>query len=214
MKSLAGIVTLILSIGVCSLNAVSSSDNSTTTTNDKVNSMQSTDSSTKQVNPVVEIQTNMGNIEVELNSDKAPNTVKNFIGYVNSDFYSTTIFHRVIKGFMIQGGGFTKDMSQKKNLAPIAIESNNGLKNDRGTIAMARTGDPNSATSQFFINTKDNSFLNYSAPTPQGYGYAVFGKVVKGMDVVDKIESSKTSTQNYMGDVPVTPVVIEKVTVK
>jgi len=213
MKSLAGIVTLILSIGICGLNAASSSDNSTTN-NDKVNSMQATDSSTKQVNPVVEIQTNMGNIEVELNSGKAPNTVKNFIEYVNSDFYSGTIFHRVIKGFMIQGGGFTKDMSQKKTLSAITIESNNGLKNDRGTIAMARTGDPNSATSQFFINTKDNSFLNYSAPTPQGYGYAVFGKVIKGMDVVDKIESVKTSTQNYMGDVPGTQIVIEKVTIK
>lgn len=212
MKPLAGIVTLILSIGVCSLNAASSSE--TTINNDKVNSMQTTDSSTKQVSPLVEIQTNKGNIEIELNSAKAPNTVKNFIEYVNSDFYSGTIFHRVIKGFMIQGGGFTKDMSQKKTLSPIAIESNNGLKNDRGTIAMARTGDPNSATSQFFINTKDNSFLNYSAPTTQGYGYAVFGKVIKGMDVVDKIEGEKTSTQNYMGDVPVTQVVIEKVTIK
>ena len=213
MKSLTGILTLFLSIGVCSLNAASSSDNSTTN-NDKVNSMQASDSSTKQANPVVEIQTNMGNIEVELNSDKAPNSVKNFLQYVNSNFYDGTIFHRVIKGFMVQGGGFTKDMNQKKTLSPIAIESNNGLKNERGTIAMARTSDPNSATSQFFINTKDNSFLNYSAPTPQGYGYAVFGKVIKGMDVVDKIENVKTSSQNYMGDVPVTQVIIEKVVLK
>lgn len=212
MKSLAGILTLFLSMGVCGLNASSPSD--ATINNDKVNSMQSSDSSTKQANPVVEIQTNMGNIEVELNSEKAPNTVKNFLQYVNSNFYDGTIFHRVIKNFMIQGGGFTKDMSQKKTLSPISIESNNGLKNDKGTIAMARTSDPNSATCQFFINTKDNSFLNYSSPTPQGYGYAVFGKVIKGMDVVDKIESVKTSSQNYMGDVPVEQVVIEKIVLK
>jgi peptidyl-prolyl cis-trans isomerase B (cyclophilin B) len=156
----------------------------------------------------------MGNIEVELDSEKAPNTVKNFLQYVNSNFYDGTIFHRVIKGFMIQGGGFTKDMEQKKTLAPIAIESNNGLKNDRGTIAMARTSDPNSATSQFFINTKDNSFLNYSAPSMQGYGYTVFGKVIKGMDVVDKIESVKTASKGYMGNVPVNHLIIQKISVK
>ncbi len=162
----------------------------------------------------VVIQTNMGNIELELNAEKAPNTVKNFLNYVNSNFYDNTIFHRVIKDFMIQGGGFTADMKQKQTLAPIAIESNNGLKNDRGTIAMARTNDPNSATSQFFINTKNNNFLNYSAPTMQGYGYAVFGKVVKGMDVVDKIESVKTTSKGYMADVPVNTVLIEKIYVK
>jgi len=164
--------------------------------------------------PTVIIQTNMGNIEVELNSEKAPNTVKNFLQYVNSNFYGGTIFHRVIKGFMIQGGGFTKDMEQKKTLTPIAIESNNGLKNDRGTIAMARTSDPNSATSQFFINTKDNSFLNYSVPSMQGYGYTVFGKVIKGMDVVDKIESVKTASKGYMGNVPVNHLIIQKISVK
>ncbi len=213
MKSLIGIIALFLSIGLCSLNASLPSDDSKTT-NDKENSMQSADSSTKQNNPIVEIQTNMGNIEVELNPEKAPNTVKNFLQYVHSGFYDGTVFHRVIKGFMIQGGGFTKDMKQKKTLPPIAIESNNGLKNDIGTIAMARTSDPNSATSQFFINTKDNSFLNYSAPTAQGYGYAVFGKVIKGMDVVEKIENVKTSTQGYMGDVPVNQVIIEKVSLK
>jgi len=163
---------------------------------------------------VVIIQTNMGNIEVELNSGKAPNTAKNFFQYVNNNFYGGTVFHRVIKGFMIQGGGFTKDMERKRTFAPIAIESNNGLKNDRGTIAMARTSDPNSATSQFFINTKNNPALNYSAPTMQGYGYTVFGKVIKGMDVVDKIESVKTASTGYMNDVPVDPVIIEKVSVK
>jgi len=163
---------------------------------------------------IVIIQTNMGNIEVELNSGKAPNTAKNFFQYVNNNFYGGTVFHRVIKGFMIQGGGFTKDMERKKTFAPIAIESNNGLKNDRGTIAMARTSDPNSATSQFFINTRNNPALNYSAPTMQGYGYTVFGKVIKGMDVVDKIESVKTASMGYMNDVPVDPVIIEKVSVK
>ncbi len=168
----------------------------------------------EQVVPQVVIQTNMGNLEFELNSEKAPNTVKNFLQYVNSNYYDGTIFHRVMKGFMIQGGGFTKDMEEKKTLAPIAIESNNGLKNDRGTIAMARTSDPNSATSQFFINTKDNDFLNYSAPTIRGYGYTVFGKVTKGMDVVDKIESVKTASKGYMDDVPVNPVIIERVSVK
>jgi peptidyl-prolyl cis-trans isomerase B (cyclophilin B) len=168
----------------------------------------------EQVVPQVVIQTNMGNIELELNSEKAPNTVKNFLQYVNSNYYEGTIFHRVIKEFMIQGGGFTKDMEQKQTLAPIAIESNNGLKNDRGTIAMARTSDPNSATSEFFINTKGNDFLNYSAPTIQGYGYTVFGKVIKGMDVVYKIESVKTALKGYMGDVPVNPVIIEKIFVK
>ncbi|WP_435548294.1 peptidylprolyl isomerase [Desulfobacterium sp. N47] len=162
----------------------------------------------------VVIQTNFGNIEIELASEKAPNTVKNFLQYVNSNFYSGTVFHRVIKGFMIQGGGFTKDMVQKKTLAPIAIESNNGLQNVRGTIAMARTGDPNSASSQFFINTKDNDFLNYSSPTARGYGYTVFGKVIKGMDVVDKIESVEISSKGFMGDVPVNPVIIEKISVK
>jgi cyclophilin family peptidyl-prolyl cis-trans isomerase len=168
----------------------------------------------EQVVPQAVIQTNMGNIELELNSEKAPNTVKNFLQYVNSNYYDGTICHRVIKGFMIQGGGFTKDMEEKKTLAPIAIESNNGLKNDRGTIAMARTSDPNSATSQFFINTKDNDVLNYSAPTIRGYGYTVFGKVIKGMDVVDKIESVKTASKGYMGDVPVNPVIIEKIYIK
>ena len=164
--------------------------------------------------PQVVIQTNMGNIEVELNPEKAPNTVKNFLRYVDAKFYDATIFHRVMYGFMIQGGGFTKDLDQKKTFDPIAIESQNGLKNDRGTIAMARTGNPNSATSQFFINTRDNEALNYSAPTMRGYGYTVFGKVVQGMDVVDKIEVVNTKTRGDMDDVPVRPVMIEKISVK
>ncbi len=162
----------------------------------------------------VVIKTNVGDIEVELNPEKAPNSVRNFLQYVNANFYDGTIFHRVIRGFMIQGGGFTKEMDQKRTQAPIAIESGNGLKNDRGTVAMARTNDPHSATSQFFINTRDNAFLNYSAPTAQGYGYTVFGKVIKGMEVVDQIESAKTGFQGPMGDVPVTPIIIEKISVK
>jgi len=164
--------------------------------------------------PQIVIQTNMGNIEIELNSEKAPNTVKNFLQYVGSNFYDGTIFHRVIYGFMIQGGGFTKDMEQKKTRDPITIESNNGLKNDRGTIAMARTMDPHSATSQFFINTRNNSPLNYYAPTTRGYGYTVFGKVIKGMDVVDKIELVNTVSKGYMDDVPGHLVIIEKISLK
>jgi cyclophilin family peptidyl-prolyl cis-trans isomerase len=164
--------------------------------------------------PVVVIQTSMGSIEMELNAEKAPNTVKNFLQYVNDQFYDGTIFHRVIYGFMIQGGGFTQDLERKPTREPIAIESNNGLGNDRGTIAMARTGDPNSATSQFFINTRDNYTLNYTAPTMRGYGYTVFGKVISGMDVVDKIETVKTVSQGFLDDVPAKPIIIEKISKK
>jgi len=164
--------------------------------------------------PLVVMQTSMGTIEIELNPEKAPNTVSNFLQYVNSHFYDGTVFHRVIWRFMIQGGGYTKEMELKKTHPPIAIESNNGLKNDKGTVAMARTGDPNSATSQFFINAKDNDFLNYSRSTRQEYGYTVFGRVVQGMDVVNKIESVQTASFMGMNDVPVTPVIIEKVFVK
>ncbi len=164
--------------------------------------------------PVVVIQTSMGNIEVELNTEKAPNTVKNFLQYVNDHFYDGTIFHRVIYGFMIQGGGFSKDMEQKSTREPIASEANNGLKNERGTIAMARTGNPHSATCQFFINTRDNYPLNHTAPTTRGYGYTVFGKITSGMDVVDKIEVVRTQPKGFMDDVPAQPVIIEKISVK
>ena len=138
----------------------------------------------------VTIETSKGSIDVELNSEKAPGTVKNFMSYVDGKFYDGTIFHRVIKNFMVQGGGFTPDMKQKQTNAPIKIESNNGLKNTRGTIAMARTSDPNSATSQFFINHVDNGFLDY--PGQDGYGYTVFGKVTAGQDVVDQIATVAT----------------------
>ncbi|HKJ09626.1 MAG TPA: peptidylprolyl isomerase [Gammaproteobacteria bacterium] len=159
------------------------------------------------------MKTSKGTIVLELYPDKAPETVANFVEYARSGFYDGTIFHRVIPGFMIQGGGFEPDMKQKKTRAPIKNEADNGLSNLTGTIAMARTPDPNSATSQFFINVKDNKFLDYTAPTPQGWGYCVFGKVTEGMDVVHAIEQVPTTTKSGHQDVPVDPVVIEKVTV-
>ena len=159
--------------------------------------------------PRVLIKTSMGDIEVELNGAKAPETVKNFLGYVDDGFYNGTIFHRVIKGFMIQGGGFTQDFQRKSTRAPVKNEAKNGLKNKRGTIAMARTRAPHSATSQFFINHADNNTLDY--PSFDGWGYAVFGKVTRGMDVVDKIASVPTGVKNGMRDVPETAVVIESI---
>lgn len=158
---------------------------------------------------LVILHTNFGDIKLELDKAKAPVTVENFVSYVNDGHYNGTIFHRVIDGFMIQGGGFDKDMKQKSTQKPIKNEANNGLKNDVGTIAMARTQDPHSASAQFFINVKDNDFLNHSAETLQGWGYAVFGKVVDGMDVVNKIKSVKTSNYGGHSDVPVDSVIIE-----
>ena len=159
-------------------------------------------------NPKVVLKTSLGEIVLELYPDKAPISVKNFIDYVDSGLYDGTIFHRVIGNFMIQGGGFDKDLNRKETREPIINEANNGLKNDRGTIAYARTNVINSATSQFFINVVDNHFLDYRDSSQQGYGYAVFGKVVKGMDVVDKIKNVKTGVQKGMQDVPVKPVII------
>ena len=159
----------------------------------------------------VEIETNLGTITLRLDAVRAPVTVKNFTNYAKAGFYDGTIFHRVIDGFMIQGGGFTPDMKQKETHDPIENEAANGLKNDKYTIAMARTSYPHSATSQFFINTTDNDFLNYTMPSPQGWGYAVFGKVVKGTDVVDAIGKVRTSRRGMFSDVPVEDVVIEKV---
>lgn len=157
------------------------------------------------------IETSMGSITVELDDAKAPVTVKNFLDYATSGHYDGTIFHRVIDGFMIQGGGFTKAMDQKPTKAPIKNEAANGLTNKRGTIAMARTMVVDSATSQFFINLVDNDFLNFRAPTPQYYGYAVFGKVTDGMDVVDKIAKVKTGFAGPHQNVPEEPIVIKKV---
>lgn len=159
---------------------------------------------------MIVLHTNLGEIQIELDHKAAPITAANFEKYVKSGHYDGTIFHRVIKGFMIQGGGFTADLEQKPTLEPIENEASNGLKNDRGTIAMARTNDPHSATCQFFINTVDNDFLNFRSKDIQGYGYCVFGKVVKGMDVVDAIEKVKTGTIGFYRDVPKETVVIEK----
>jgi cyclophilin family peptidyl-prolyl cis-trans isomerase len=157
----------------------------------------------------VELKTNRGPIVIELNQAKAPKTVANFLQYVKDGHYNGTVFHRVIDGFMIQGGGFDQDMRQKTTRASIENEAANGLKNDYGTIAMARTPDPYSASAQFFINVKNNDFLNYREPTPQGYGYTVFGKVVSGMDIVDKIAKVPTGNAGPHQNVPREPVVIE-----
>ena len=157
----------------------------------------------------VALNTNFGRIVLELDEVNAPKTSANFVSYVKNGHYNGTIFHRVIPNFMIQGGGFEANMNQKSTKASIENEANNGLKNDVGTIAMARTQDPHSASAQFFINTKKNDFLNHSSKTVQGWGYAVFGKVVEGMDVVTAIEKVRTGNKGYHGDVPVEPVVIE-----
>ncbi|WP_028311395.1 peptidylprolyl isomerase [Derxia gummosa] len=156
------------------------------------------------------LRTNHGDITIELDDEKAPNSSANFIEYVKSGHYDGTIFHRVIDGFMIQGGGFVPGMDQKPTGKPIDNEANNGLKNKKYTLAMARTNDPHSATAQFFINVKDNDFLDFRSPTPQGWGYAVFGKVTEGTDVVDKIKGVKTGTKGYHQDVPLEDVVITK----
>ena len=164
--------------------------------------------------PVVTFETTKGNIEIELYPDKAPQTVENFLAYVKAGQYDGTIFHRVIPDFMIQGGGYTPDMSEKDTRDPIENEAGNGLKNERGTIAMARTGEPHSATAQFFINVKDNAFLDFRSPDPQGFGYAVFGKVVAGMDAVDAIVAVPTTNFGPMGDVPVDTVLIKSAKLK
>lgn len=163
-------------------------------------------------NPRVSLQTSQGTIVIELNAEKAPKTVENFVTYVRDGFYDGTVFHRVINNFMVQGGGFDTSMKQKQTRAPVENEANNGLKNDRYTIAMARTADPHSATAQFFINVADNDFLNFTSPTPNGWGYAVFGKVVEGTEVVDKMKTAKTGNKGFHQDVPVEDIVIEKAT--
>ncbi len=162
-------------------------------------------------NPKIELHIkDHGVITLELDAEKAPKSTANFLAYVESKHYDGTIFHRIIDGFMIQGGGFTPDMKQRDTLEPIENEANNGLKNDKYTIAMARTQDPHSATAQFFINVADNDFLNHTAPSLQGWGYAVFGKVVEGTELVDQLRSVATGRQGFHDDVPVNAVVIEK----
>lgn len=167
---------------------------------------------TMSANPKVKLQTNHGDMLVELNAEKAPKTVENFITYVKDGFFDGTIFHRVINNFMIQGGGFEPGMKQKDTRDNVENEANNGLRNNRYTLAMARTSDPHSATAQFFINVADNDFLNHTAPTSNGWGYAVFGEVIEGTDVVDKIKTVKTGTKGFHQDVPVEDVIIEKAT--
>ena len=165
----------------------------------------------KNEKKIVKLETTMGDITIELNEKAAPVTVKNFLRYVEEGFYDGTIFHRVINNFMIQGGGFTQDMKRKQTHPPIKNEASNGLKNDRGTVAMARTPNPDSATGQFFINHRDNNSLNYTGPSKPGY--AVFGKVIQGMDVVDKIAAMKTTTRRRMQNVPIEPIVINSATI-
>jgi peptidyl-prolyl cis-trans isomerase B (cyclophilin B) len=197
MKQLLGIF-LIMTVGLLPAIAISQTDNSQHKGAGMV---------------TVIIETTKGNITLELDSEKAPETVANFVTYAKSGHYDNTIFHRVIPGFMIQGGGFDTDMKQKDINPPIKIEADNGLKNLNGTVAMARTNDPNSATSQFFINLKDNGFLDHTSPTPQGWGYAVFGKVTDGMETVSSIERVKTGNNHGHQDVPMEEVVITKVTI-
>ena len=159
---------------------------------------------------MIRIQTSMGTIDIELDHDKAPVTAENFEQYVKEGFYDGTLFHRVIDNFMIQGGGLTPDMATKSTREPIKNEADNGLKNITGSIAMARTGDPHSATAQFFINVKDNDFLDFKSPDINGWGYCVFGKVVNGMDVVEKIKAQPTASKKGHQDVPVEDIIIEK----
>lgn len=163
---------------------------------------------------MITLKTNLGDIKIELDFENTPVTAKNFQDYVESGFYNGTIFHRVIDGFMVQGGGFEPGMMQKDNGAPIDNEAQNGKQNKRGTLAMARTSDPHSATSQFFINVKDNDFLNFTAANPQGFGYCVFGEVVEGMDVVDKIKKQPTTYRAGHNDVPEQDIVIKEAVVE
>ncbi len=165
-------------------------------------------------NPKIKLETSLGTVVLELDSAKAPKSVENFVQYVKDGHYNGTVFHRVIDGFMVQGGGFTPDMQQKPTRAPIANEAANGLKNTKYTIAMARTGEPHSATAQFFINVTDNTFLNHTAPTPQGWGYAVFGKVASGTEVIDKMRSAPTGNRGMHQNVPTTPITILKATLE
>lgn len=193
-------VTLCMGLSVMLPLTATASSNST-------NSQGKTNMSTS---PRVKLETSMGDIVIELDAAKAPKTAANFVDYVKDGFYNGTVFHRVMDGFMIQGGGFEPGLKQKPTKAPIDNEANNGLKNDKYTIAMARTNDPHSATAQFFINVADNDFLNHTAPTPNGWGYAVFGKVVSGTEVVDKIKGVKTGNSGFHQNVPTQDVIINK----
>ncbi|GGE60366.1 peptidyl-prolyl cis-trans isomerase [Paenalcaligenes hominis] len=194
----------IFTLGLVLMTVLSTAQATTTTT---------PKGTTMSTNPKVLLKTNKGDITLELDAEKAPKTTENFLNYVNNGFYNGTIFHRVINNFMVQGGGFEVGMKQKETQNPIENEANNGLKNEVYTVAMARTNDPHSATAQFFINVQNNDFLNHTNPTPNGWGYAVFGKVVDGTDVVDTIKGVKTGSKGFHQDVPVEDVIIESATV-
>ena len=170
---------------------------------------QSAASSQSEGSPVIVLETSLGTVQVELDAEKAPDTVENFLQYVDSGHFDGTVFHRVIPGFMVQGGGFDADMQQKPTRENIQNEAANGLRNDRGTLAMARTSDPHSASSQFFVNVVDNDFLNHTAPNPRGYGYAVFGRVIEGMEVMDEIVAVPTGNKGGHQDVPLEAVVLK-----
>ena len=202
-------LTLFVSEGCTKNKKTEQNENESNSATEKVDKMSKTPQ--KGNGYVVVLETSLGSIEIELNKEKAPITVENFLNYVTTGAYDETVFHRVIDGFMIQGGGFTTDGEKKSTNPPIKLESNNGLLNEVGTIAMARTNIPDSATNQFFINVKDNNFLNYSPTSP---GYAVFGKVVKGMDIVNTIKRVRTAVKNGMNDWPVDDVLIKKVFLK
>jgi peptidyl-prolyl cis-trans isomerase B (cyclophilin B) len=170
-------------------------------------------STSPQVNVQIKQGSSTSSFVITLDAEKAPKTTENFLAYVKAGFFNGTVFHRVIDGFMIQGGGFESGLKQKETRAPIQNEANNGLKNTKYTVAMARTSDPHSATAQFFINVGDNDFLNHSSPTPNGWGYAVFGKVTEGMEVIDKLKSVKTGNSGFHQNVPVEEIVIERAVV-
>ena len=205
MKRFLGLFLLSLFV----LTGCNSNSNSST---EETTQLPSGDTTTMS-NPHIKFETSLGNFTAELYSDKAPKSVENFVSYVNAGFYDGTIYHRVIPNFMIQGGGMNPDMSEKTNNAAIENEADNGLKNTKGTLAMARTNDPHSATSQFFVNAKDNAFLDHTAKNAQGWGYAVFGEVIEGIEVVDAIEKVKTGNNGSHTDVPLEAVVMNKVTV-
>ncbi len=216
----------VMALGVLIVGAILIYSQATTRTTEQAEEVGQTESSSEEADRhsektetenggkkiMVKLETSKGDILLELDAEKAPKTVANFVQYVRDGHYDGTIFHRVIDNFMIQGGGFDADMDQKDTREPIENEADNGLKNARYTVAMARTSEPHSATAQFFINVKDNTFLNYTAPSRQGYGYAVFGKVVEGQDVVDTIKDVRTVTRGFMQDVPEEPVMIVKAT--
>ena len=203
-------LTFALSVGLTS-HAATTKKPAAQETKQETKSEKKKEKTVAGTNPVVVVETSLGNFEIELDNEKAPISTKNFLRYVDEGFYNGTIFHRVIKDFMIQGGGFTKDMSQKSTHEQIKNEAQNGLKNNRGTVAMARTSVVDSASSQFFVNTVDNGFLNFTSPDPRGFGYAVFGHVASGMDVVDKIRAVQTTMKSGMTDVPAETVEIKSV---